>query len=71
MPNHKRLMTLHVSKITFDAPSMEHLLQATNQKVLVEITRESAKELVEHLSQRLEKGMPGTISFQLLAYVEL
>ena len=64
-------MTLHVLKIAFETPSMEQILRSSVSPVFVELSQENAKQLVEHLTKRIEKDVPGTISFQLFARVEM
>lgn len=60
----ERRFILHVSKISFVA-SIDQLTQPQSEIVHVEASHQIAKELAEYLMARLEKGTPGTISFQL------
>ena len=60
----ERRFTLYVSKISFVA-SFDQLTQPQSEVVHIEASHQIAKELAEYLIARLEKGTPGTISFQL------
>ena len=66
-----RPITLHVSKISFETPPMEHVSKPVIQPVYVEMNIHDATELVVYLTKRIEKGLTGRIGFQLHAHVEL
>lgn len=66
-----RPITLFVKKVARTLPlrNRDHRRRVT--VILVEVNKVEAQELVEHLTTRIQEGLPGAISFVLYGVVVL